>query len=290
MNYAIIKRVLTSIALLWLPGLGLADVKFNLKIQVGGSYISSGDVNRGTQALFDWERAFWPASQGGYRPVHSSHEFGGDIIFELNPTIGIGIGGGYLKTSRDSVMEVSNPDMDVTGWLLTEPKLSAIPIRLSLFLKFPLTAKINLNAIFGGSCYFQTRYSDDIRESSYTWANQLHGFYQITTRTEKKGAPLGFDGGIGIEYQLSRKLFLSFDAKGRYAKLRGLEGSSEFYDQFGELFEQGKLYYESVPILIGAPRLIMVQSSPPEGPDGTARQAVVDLSGVSLQAGIRIRL
>jgi hypothetical protein len=56
------------------------------------------------------------------------------------------------------------------------------------------------------------------------------------------------------------------------------------------LSETEKLYYESVPMLTGSPRLIMVQSDPPAGPGGVPRQAVVDFSGVSLQLGIRIRL
>jgi hypothetical protein len=40
-------------------------------------------------------------------------------------------------------------------------------------------------------------------------------------------------------------------------------------------------------IMPNSPRLIMVQSDPPDGPGGYPRQAVVDFSGVGLRAGVR---
>jgi len=290
MNNPILRKAMISMAILLIPGLALADVKISLKIRGGWAYFSGGDVNRGALSLFDWERTFWPATQGGHRPVHSGYEIGGDIIFKLNPTIGIGIGGGYLRTSRGSVMDVSDPETGITGWLTTRPDLSATPIRLALILDFPVSKKFNLSASIGGSCYLQARYRDNAEESTYVGNNMLVGWYAIRTRVEKKGVPLGFDGGVGIEYRLAPRIFLCFDVKGRYARLRGLEGSSAFSDEFNDILERGKLYYESVPMLAGSPRLTMVQTSPPAGPGGEPRLAVVDLSGISLQAGIRIRL
>ncbi len=276
------------LALILIPGQTLAGSKISLKLQGGWTYISGGDVNHGTQAYFDWREDLWPASEGGYRALHHGFELGGDIIFELSRTLGIGIGSGYLEASRLSQMwldEGTNFDETVQA----EPKLSAIPIRLGLFLTFPLTKRVNLTANAGASYYFQARYSDDWGSWYSPDYSYIHAW--ITTIAEKRGISLGFDGGLGIEYKLFNKVFVCLDAKGRYARFRGLEGTSEFssyeYDPFSI---QGKLYYESVPMLPDAPRLIMVQSDPPDGPGGEPRLAVVDFSGVSLQAGIRIRL
>jgi hypothetical protein len=289
MKKLILRKAVTAIVLLLIPGSVPADVKISLKVQGGWAYVSGGDVNRGALSLFDWEKTFWPATQGGPRSVHSGFDFGGDIIIELNHDRHRR----RRRISEDfpvSVMDVSDPEAGITGWLTTKPDLSATPIRLGLFLNVPVSKKVNLNASIGGSCYLQARYSDNAEESTYVGNNMLVGWYAIRTRVEKKGVPLGFDGGVGIEYRLLPRVFLCFDAKGRYAKLRGLEGSSAFSDEFNDIVERGRLYYESVPMLAGSPRLTMVQTSPPAGPGGEPRQAVVDLSGISLKAGIRIRL
>ena len=273
-----------------IPGKAIADVKVSFKIQGDWAYVAAGDVNCGTQAYFDWRRSFWPASEGGYRALHHGFELGGDVIFELSRTIGIGIGSGYLEASRVSRMDVWFPDRFEDGVLIAEPKLSIAPIRFGLFLNFPLKEKINFTTNFGIFYCLKARFSADWKY----WHSVMDAIFDDTvlvTFAEKRGIPLGLNGGMGIEYKLVSKVFVCLSVQGRYARFRGMEGSSEFSSLINDPFyEQGKLYYESVPTLPDAPRLIMVQSDPPEGPDGEPRLAVVDFSGVSLQAGIRIRL
>ncbi|MCK7470577.1 MAG: hypothetical protein MZU95_07125 [Desulfomicrobium escambiense] len=136
------KRSWTAVflALFWSwiaagPNLGRAEGKFSLRIQGGWSRFSAGDINPGTQAFFDWQVGYWPASDGGYRALHNGYELGADIIFELTPKLGLGIGGGYLRSSRTSQMSfwLTDPGSDVGGVIISAPKLSAVPIRLGLF-------------------------------------------------------------------------------------------------------------------------------------------------------------
>ncbi|MCK7470576.1 MAG: hypothetical protein MZU95_07120 [Desulfomicrobium escambiense] len=156
-----------------------------------------------------------------------------------------------------------------------------------------MSRKLNFHVDAGASYYLRTRYSDEW----HIWESQMATVMeeiQIVTRAERKPAPLGFQGGIGLEYKLKQDLFLYLDARGRYARFRGWAGTSviNIYEIGDEatFSERGLLYYEAVPTLPGSPRLIMVQSAPPDGPDGEPRQAVIDFSGISLQVGIRIRL
>jgi len=279
-----------GIALSVLPGPASADGKFSLRLQGGWAYLSAGDINPGTQAYFDWREAQWGASEFGYRAAHNGFELGGDIIYELTPRLGLGLGVGYLRISRASRSFLSIPDViGPYASLDVDPTLTALPIRLGLYLTIPLNRTFNFNADAGASVYLRARYSD-VWRMAYQAMDTEAGYIDITTQTEKKAAPIGFQGGIGLEYKLSRKLFLCLDARGRYARFRGLEGSSALTSDFRAPFsEHGILYYESVPMLTGSPRLIMVQNSPPDGPGGEPRQAVVDFSGVSLQAGIRIQ-
>jgi hypothetical protein len=291
MNRLNLRITISAIALLLLPGLALADGKISFKLQGGWAYISGGDVNHGTQAYFDLREAQWGASEGGYRAVHNSYEFGGDIIFEIMPRLGLNIGAGYLRISRAShatlyIPEVIGPD----AGLIAEPKLDAMPIRLGLDFAIPLNKKLNFHTEIGASCFLRARYSDEWR-MLISSMDTVVGYVDIATRAERKRAPIGFQGGIGLEYMLSQKFFLVFDAKGRYARFTGWHGSSVLESDSETPFsEEGILYYEVVPMLVGSPRLIMVQSDPPNGPGGEPRQAVIDFSGVSLQIGIRIRL
>ena len=284
------NKLVAAIALLFVPALVKADVKISFKLQGGWTYVSAGEVNRANKALFNWEGALWPTSQGGYRPVRHGVECGGDFIFEFTPRIGVGIGCGYLTASRGSLMEFADPENDIDGGLSARPELSALPVRLSLILRFPLSAKIDLTTRMGGSYYFLARYNDEIRENSFSGLGQIHGFYGFAHRAEIGSAALGLDAGIGIEYRLNSRVFLCLDATGRFAKLHGWEGSSTIYNEFLNMTEHGTLYYESFPALPDFPRLIMVQTDPPAGPGGKPRQAVIDFSGISLQAGIRICL
>jgi opacity protein-like surface antigen len=290
-------------ALSLLPGLALADIKVSLKLQGGWAYLQTGDVNPGTQAFFDWGKIYFaPPSggliEGGYTAIHRGYEFGGDLIFELNSNIGIGIGAGYLQMSRNpphfmmSIIDDPQGGGGATKYFTAGTKLNAIPIRVGLFLSLPASRKIDFTAHAGISYYLKAEYHAD-------WYAAVMGqipenpSQRLSTTAEKRTAPIGFQGGVGIEYNLIHSVAFFIEAQGRYARFRGFEGTSasepsEWGGVLPSFSERGKLYYESVPMLPDAPRLIMVQSAPPAGPGGQPREAVVDFSGVSLQAGIRI--
>jgi len=280
-----------AIALSISPGLAFADGKFSLRLQGGWTYLSAGDINSGTQAWFDWRKDHWDASNFGYKPIHNGFVIGGEIVFELTPRLGIGIGGGYLKISRVSSSYLYDPEViGLFETLGVEPTLSTVPIQAGVLLTVPLNAKFDFHADIGASYYFKARYSDEWW--SIIWMIDVATAYvHITTSAEKKNTPIGFQGGVGLEYELQHNFFLYLDARGRYARFRGWKGTSVLEsNDVTPSSEQGILYYESVPMLPDAPRLIMVQNDPPDGPDGESRQAVVDFSGVSLQVGIRIRI
>ncbi|MBE3125426.1 MAG: hypothetical protein IMZ57_07175 [Acidobacteria bacterium] len=225
--------------------------------------------------------------------MHDGYEFGGDIIFALTPRLGIGIGVGYMQISRHSEMSISPEEPSLSSMLLiVKPRLSAMPIRAGLYLTLPWRGKFNFLADFGLSYYLRARYSDEPMSLLFL-GETLSSYILIDTHAESSKIPIGFHAGISLEYELGTNLWLYLGAWGRYARFRGWEGTSMLdsnYEPPVSELEQGILYYEVVPTVIHTPRLLMVQSSPPDGPDGFPRQAIIDFSGVSLQVGIRIRL
>jgi hypothetical protein len=164
-----VRIAMMAIALSLLTRLAQAGVKVSLKIQGGWSYISGGDVNHGTQALFDWgEIYFAPPSdgeiRGGYKPLHRGYEVGADLIFELTRSVGIGIGVGYTQMSQelwDSQVEIHHSLEEFYYDIVEVKELKAMPIRLGLFLSLPIRRKIDMAINSGLSWYFQTRYQAD---------------------------------------------------------------------------------------------------------------------------------
>ena len=297
------RLIAVALVLCLIPSLALATVKISLKLQGGLAYLQAGDVNPGTQAFFDWGKTYFAPPpggkiEGGYTALHWGYEFGGDIIFELSPKIGIGIGAGYLQMSRDAppfMMEIYDDPLEGTfKEFNVGTKLSAIPIRASLFLSLPVSKKIDITANAGISYYLQPEYHADwhVFLVNTIWTGPIS---RLSTTAEKKTAAIGLQGGVGVEGKFTQTMGLFIEAQGRYAKFRGFSGTSNSVpDEFNggilpSFSETGKLYYNSVPLIPNAPRLIMVQSAPPAGPGGQPRLAVVDFSGVSLQAGVRIR-
>jgi len=291
-----------AFCLLVIPGPAVAGGKISLRLWGGWSYLAAGDVNAGTQAFFDWGKTYFAplpggTIEGGYEPLHGGYEFGGDVIFQLSPKIGVGIGAGYLQMSKDApytpmmtimVDPFYGPEIDFTA----STKISAIPIRASLFLSLPVSRKLDVTAHAGISYYLQAEYHADwfVDIPNEIWTGP---FSSLTTAAEKKTAAIGLQGGLGVEYRFIRLLSLFLEAQGRYAKFKGFEGTSasvpgDYGGVLPSFSETGKLYYESVPAIPGSPRWIMVQSAPPAGPGGTPREAAVDFSGVSFMAGIKI--
>ncbi len=98
---------------------------------------------------------------------------------------------------------------------------------------------------------------------------------------------LGAVGNLGIEYKMFHKMAIFIEAQGRYARFNGgFKGEDVYKDSTGLTYtESGKLhlmgyyyhYFANLPDdWIGFPETVVL------------REAIIDFSGVSLQAGIRI--
>lgn len=269
---------------------GRAESKFRLDISGGCTYFASGDVNPGTQAFLEWGKSGFATSEGAYKSLHLGYEAGGDLIYALSGRLGLGLSAGFVRCSIRNQANGWDGDYGPSALFTTESELTAVPIRLFVEYAIPLKGKFGLIADAGLTYYLSAKYYSNWQET-YSVATSVEYWLDITTDTTKPKVPLGFQGGLGVEYHLSRRLALSVEAQGRWARFRGLRGTSvanirEGGNPIEPLFEEeGVLYYGPVASLAGSPRLIMVQSAPPSG---SAREAIVDFSGVSLRAGIRV--
>lgn len=293
-----------ALALATAPSGASGEGKLSVRAFGGYGYHAAGDVNRGTQSFFDWGSSYLApppggSIQGGYAPRHGGYELGGDIILELSPKLGLGLGAGFLESEHSYRPEP--PMMTITdnpqgqGWIKyfnTATKLSAIPVRLGVFLSLPVGGKASFIANAGISGYLKARY-EGIWNVNFVYSGKM-GYWPaqtFSTEAQKNGLGLGFHGGLGIDYAFFPSWSFFVEAQGRVARFAGFEGQTDCVaveaEVFPPFYETGKLYYENAPQVPGSPRLIMVQSAPPAGPSGQPREAVVDLSGFSLRAGFR---
>jgi hypothetical protein len=262
-------------------------VKIDLRLHGGLGYVSASDVNAGSAGIFDYvlynAAQSGVAFQGGYDPLHRSYDFGGDIVFMFSPRFGIGVGAGLLRSSRES--EITGTIEDVDQYLRGGPSLKAVPIRLGVLLALPVGRKTNLIASAGAAYYSSLEFTYHIRlGDSEGWLDEM-----IVGRRSSLAGNLGFQGGLGFEFAVSPRLGVFCELIGRYASFKNFDAvtaSIEWSD--GETDSvAGKLYLVSEQLGDSATIAFQVGDGVPQG---VSREPKFDLSGLSLQAGIRFRI
>jgi len=265
-------------------------VKVDLRLHGGLSYLTATDANTGAGGFFDFVQVLadvngWTTT-GGYSPVHSGYDFGGDIIFRLSRNIGVGVGAGYLRSTEDSEMTLTG---DINATLIGTPVLSAIPIRLGVFLTLPLNKKINFTANAGAAYYAALKFDANLRiEEDPDWSEQ-----GISASRNSLSGNLGFQGGLGFEYMFSPKMGFFVEALGRLARFKNFATAHSYSeDSFGNSdATDGVIYLEATTLPEGSWTMFTVEETPPVSiPEIVYTEPKFDFSGFCLQIGIRIRL
>jgi len=265
--------------------------RLSFKLYGGFSRIAAGDLNDGSDGFFEllevYDALGLGTAEGGYAPVHGGYNFGGDIIFQLSPAIGIGLGFGYMRSSEDSEMTLTDGTDTIT--LTGTPTISAMPVRLGVFLTFPVSGKINLTADAGATYYAGLKF-DAMQRLEFTATD----WFQMSVSASRSSFDnLGFQGSLGFEYKISEDLGFFVEAVGRYAKFKNFELVTGLNESSGGTPEttEGKLYIATYTFPDGTYSLFTIEETPPvdDPPDVTFREPKIDLSGFSIQTGIRIR-
>jgi hypothetical protein len=197
-------------------------------------------------------------------------DFGGELLLQFNPQLALGLGVGYLQASRSSSLVISDAGKDYEeSW---SPKISAVPVTLSLHYFVPLSGKIRLSLDAGVGYYFG--------KCTDTQHIVFIGEFDRTYDTTASG--IGFHGGLGLEIPVAPAVSIVFEARGRFAKLGGFKGSvaSDSSTVTGDVW--------LADVNIGKTlTLIEVYDSTPSG--ANPRLAKLDFSGFSAVAGFVFR-
>lgn len=263
--------------------------RFGFLLSCGMNYFSVGDWNNylelDTKFWKDMANLFGYKAGGDFKKIHLGSHLSGEVIFFLNPRLGISVGSGYMygHSDGDSSKIVSHHQL-FTESSTHDTEISAIPIVLGIYYFFPVSPRVNLYLNTGLGYYFGK------------WFDEYHhewGGYWEVIKQRASGGNFGLHGGIGLEYNLMPSLSLVIETCGRYAKIGGLEGYYDYKNSNNLVdYYRGILYYYEFDLswmgLEWYPVVKLADKRPSSPTFRNIRKAELDFSGFVLRAGIRI--
>jgi len=251
---------------------------FDLVFSGGGSFISGGDLNDGSQGLADYRSNILAVQpQGQAKPAHLSYILGGELTLALSSHFSLGIGVDYFLGERQSLVEF--PDDPSSETLTIHPKMQAVPLRLAVsFYPAP-----NFYAKIGVEYY--------LAKCAYYYRFQREGSWE-EWRGEATAQDLGILAGLGFEFELTSSFNFIIEATIRYARISGFKGRDRSKDSTGtNLIEEGTLYFYRVATAgeDSYPLLFIREDPPTEANVFDPREAVINFSGLSLKTGFKIK-
>jgi len=276
--------------------------KFSIRLMGGWDYMGVGDINTHLES-YDAHLSEMTNYEGGR--TKKLNNYGSDLEVELrldiSPKFAVSVGIEYMSEKTKSYFEYTGPFpfqalFEAKQNYFIKPKVKTIPLKLGIYYTLPLSSRINLILNSGLGYYFS-------KASLYKchWSSNYGGYMIIYTKEENydvSSKGLGFHGGIGFEYNIANNLALVLEVQGRYARIKNLKGNRFYNLTFGVnpgVEEEGILYIGERDLTVegygeNCPDLIISQSKPSGDEFRGVREAVLDFSGFSLRAGIRIKL
>jgi len=251
---------------------------FDLVFSGGGSFISGGDLNDGSQGLADYRSYILAVQpQGQAKPAHLSYILGGELTLALSSHFSLGIGVDYFLGERQSLVEF--PEGPSSETLTTHPKMQAVPLRLAISY-YPVR---NFYAKIGVEYY--------LAKCAYYYRFERAGSWE-EWRGEATAQDFGILAGLGFEFELTPSFNFIIEATVRYARISGFKGRDRSKDSTGtDHIEEGTLYFYQVQTAgeDSYPLLFIREDTPTEANVFDPREAVINFSGLSLKTGFKIK-
>ena len=247
-------------------------------ISVGGVYSSIGDLNNGAQGLADlYGYQLGVAADQAAGALHFAFQYGGEIIFPVAQQFFISAALEYYGNTSQTT--ISYPQGLGASTLKVTPEFRAIPIKIG-FVFYPTDY-----------LFFKLGAAYAFARAAYAYRFDQGGFWQDWAG-EATGGALGFFGSVGLDLRVTRTFSIVIEAAGQSLSVAGLTGSGTFQDSTlnAPVTETGKLYsYDGQPTPVNSFPLVFLRNKmPTEGGVANAREAALDLSGLSLKAGFKI--
>ena len=276
----------------------------SIRFSGGMNYLLLADINKCLSSVnnnktFKYWRETDPSRIDGKIAQLNSWlpDWEAELMININPIIGVGIAtsGAFNRQNESSLTYTyegsAGNQITAIGY---EPEIQvSMPIKLSVY--YALHPRKSRNIFFtAGIGYYEGRMKEYFKYE----VTDPSGGYGWSTRyweTDNKYS-LGFHGGVGMEYFLTKNLTLVMEACGRYVRINDFKARTRYETSDSLYIERaGSLYYFTMyDDGIGARYAdLEVWEKPPElsiWDIDDVRKAALNLSGVLLRIGIRIKL
>jgi hypothetical protein len=264
-------------------------LKITLKLQGGWNTFSGNDIKKGIDGMYDNGVAAMSAAgreivENDRYSTRGGIEVGGDLIYAVTPRFGIGVGLAGVSAWKESHLLFEEPPWG-PGSFRSTPHVKVSTLRAGLFYSLPFAGFLGVS-VRGGPAFYSAEYNCALGSSSGFIRD---GLTHVSYTQKASAKQWGFEGGLGFELNPNRFVAIFIEVQGRYAKFHNLEGDeTEAYYQAGQYRQSaaaGPVYIVDTPLY---PQLDIIPSA--EAVPGNARQATLDLSGVTYLAGLKFRL
>jgi hypothetical protein len=240
-----------------------------------------GELNDGLYGATEGREASPSISiaSGKYRPAHFGFNFGGEWLIYLAPRLALGLGAEIIHVTRESNLEIYYaPKLEPSMWYLdtAKPAITAVPLSLNIHANVLTRGSLSLDASSGIS-YYLGRIGYNYLSKRKDGADSSEDDWRANSGT------FGLQAGIGLEYLLGPSTSFFIEALGRYARLKNLKGE---LTADGVLAKDAYLWFCQSDSF----SMIIIDDTEPDWRYGEARKATVDLSGISLRVGVKIRI
>ena len=283
--------------------------RFSLKLTGGGGFAAIGDMNSHLKSInknetFEYWRKHDPTSIAGEIKALDNWGYDSEIELriDLGPRLSIGITVAMpFRRRNESTLSFAAREERGLGGQTTEihyrPEIKlAMPIKTSLYYLLREGTRLKVY-LMGGIGYYPGKLAEYYRHTITNFGGfpELAEHWVSLDWNAKGRYPFGVHGGLGIEYPVSKSLFLVMDIQTRYVRIGNLQGSSDYRGSDGTYVEEkGSLFY----FTYGDPGIktsykcldVWATSEKAGARLGDFRKAVLDLSGFSLRVGVRINL
>lgn len=264
--------------------------KYNVKLSLGYGFVTGGDIPAVTDGMNEMLEDLASLAGGTATDELGYPKWGPDIEFEfiykINEKFGIGVGGGYIVRSTDTMGRLSVPDVGALS-LTWDLSYTEIPIVVNGYYFFPLGSKLKGYAKAGVGYYFGKLDLDILQENTTFEQNYWEKSVGVA-----KDSGLGFQGALGLEFPVAQSVALIAEASGRYVYLNNWDVEVDFSNSFGFTEEETGLFWyaEEFDDDLGRyyPTLLLDESEPSDPGLRDVREAQFSSTGIVFKIGIKI--
>lgn len=282
------KRIILGAAVcLWAAAASAQTL--SLAVRGGLGFASGGDLAKGLRGLSDYYAAEYAGLTGEHSFPGPGWTAGGELLLHLSPRLALGLGAGYERHSKESLVGYGIGGIEVSESLA--PAIDVIPLTAGLHVFLPLGAKAKLDLGAGAGAYlvrldWTSRY--EISLLGYEGTDVFH------FRGSRAG--FGAQASLGLEWALSSSLSAVLQVAGRWARVQGFRGdwdetgSGDFWSFSESGSGYGVFYYDWSTGGASYPQVAFQADAPSGSTVSNVREARLDLTGVTASVGLRVRL